>query len=263
MRRLKSLLVALAIGLPALCSSLAPVAADPAPATSFTPQQTQDIRTIIKNYLMENPEILRDAITELDAREKRAEAAAQKKAIAEVAGQLANGPDGFVVGNPDGKITLVEFFDYNCGFCKRALPDMTRLLSDNKDLKLVLRDYPILAQVSFDAALIAVAAHKQFPGAKYWDYHRKLLAMRSPVGRDQAIAVAKEMGADLRKLEDDAAAPDTRKAIQQSDSLAKALSLNGTPTYIIGDSVLVGAVGYEKINEAIGNVRKCGKALCS
>lgn len=239
------------------------VATDPALAAQFSSDQTTEIRSIIKSYLMEHPEVLRDAITELDNREKMAETDSRKKALADLGGQLGSAADGFVIGNPQGKVTLVEFFDYNCGYCKRALPDLARLISDNKDLKVVLRDFPILSPSSVDAALFAVAAHNQFPGDKFWDFHSKLLAEHGLVGKEQAQAVAKDMGADMSKLNDDAMNPKTRSAIEQSDALAKSLSLSGTPTYVVGDDVLVGAVGYDQINKTIGNVRKCGKALCS
>ena len=133
----------------------------------------------------------------------------------------------------------------------------------NKDLKVVLRDFPILSPNSVDAALVAGAAHEQFTGDKFWDFHRKLLATRGVVGREQALAVAKDMGADMDRLVNDAAKPQIRTAIQGSDTFAKSLNLNGTPSYVVGDDVLVGAVGFDDINQKLGNVRKCGKALCS
>jgi protein-disulfide isomerase len=243
--------------------ALATAAIVPAAAAQFSTDQADEIRSIIKSYLLEHPEVLRDAITVLDEREKQAEADARKKALAQLSGQLSSGPDGLVIGNPNGKVTLIEFFDYNCGYCKRALPDLARLMDANKDLKVVLRDFPILSPSSVDAALIAVAAHNQFQGDKFWTFHRNLLASHGLVGRDQAMAVAEQMGADLNKLKADAADPKARSAIEQSDGLAKVLALNGTPSYVVGDDVLVGAVGFDRIEKAIENVRKCGKAICS
>jgi protein-disulfide isomerase len=239
------------------------IAVAPASAAQFNAEQTTEIQGIIKNYLLQNPEVLRDAITELDTREKTAEADARKKALKDLAGPLVDAPDGFVIGNPKGAVTLIEFFDYNCGYCKRALGDLDRLMKDNKDLRVILRDFPILSPSSVDAAIIAGAAHQQFPGDKFWAYHRTLLGMRGLVGKDQALAVAKDMGADMGKLAKDAAEPQIRTAIQGSDTLAKTLALNGTPSYVIGDDVQIGAVGYDDLNKAIGNVRKCGKSMCS
>ena len=235
----------------------------PVQAAPFSAEQTTEIGKIVKDYLLQNPEVLRDAMTELDEREKTAEADTRRKALADIAGQLVNAPDGFVIGNPNGKVTLVEFFDYNCGYCKRALADLDHLMKSNKDLKVVLRDFPILSPASVEAALVAVAAHDQFPGDKFWDYHRKLLGMHGLVGREQALAVAKDMGADMDRLTKDAAKPQVRAAIQGSDDFAKSLNLTGTPSYVVSDDVLVGAVGYDEINQKLGNVRKCGKAMCS
>lgn len=258
MKSLRGVLAAVALGCLFGLPAVAPVR-----AAQFSADQTTEIRGIIKSYLMEHPEVLRDAITELDSREKTAEEQARKKALADLSGPLYDSPDGFVIGNPQGKITLVEFFDYNCGYCKRALPDLARLMKDNKDLRVILRDFPILSPSSVDAAIIAGAAHVQFPGDKFWDYHSKLLGERGIVGKEQALAVARDMGADMDKLGKDAATPRIRTAIQGSDSLAKSLALNGTPSYVIGDDVQIGAVGYEQLSKAIVNIRKCGKAMCS
>ncbi len=232
-------------------------------ADSFSAEQTTEIRGIIKSYLLEHPEVIRDAITALDEKEKLAEADSRKKTLADLAGPIYNSPDGFVIGNPQGKVTLVEFFDYNCGYCKRALDDLDRLMKDNKDLRVILRDFPILSPNSVQAAIVASAAHDQFPAEKFWDYHRKLLLTKGMVGKDQAVDVARGMGADMDRLAKTAAKPEIRTAIQGSDDIAKSLALNGTPSYVLGDDVLIGAVGFDELNAKIGNVRKCGKVLCS
>ena len=257
MVKLRGTLSAMVLG---LAVSL-PLAA--APAAQFTPDQKTEMGDIIKDYIMAHPEMLRDAITELDDREKLAETETRRKALAEIGSKLAEEADSLIIGNPAGKVTLVEFFDYNCGYCKRALTDLDRLMKANKDLRVVLRDFPILSSNSVDAALVALAVHNQLTGDAYWDYHRKLLGLRSPVGRQQAMDVAKSMGADMDRLDKDAADPKTRAAIQQSLSAAQALALNGTPSYIVGDDAIVGAQGFDEISKRIDNVRKCGKAICS
>ena len=235
----------------------------PVHAAPFTPDQKTELGGIIKDYLMTHPEVLRDAMTELDEREKLAEVEGRRKTLAEIGAKLADSPDSLIIGNPAGKVTLVEFFDYNCGYCKRALADLDRLMTTNKDLRVVLRDFPILSNNSVDAALVALAVHNQFTGDKYWEYHRELLSIHSTVGRQQALDTAKAMGADMDKLEKDASDPKTRAAIQQSLSTAQTLALNGTPSYIVGDDAIVGAQGYDEISKRLDNMRKCGKALCS
>jgi protein-disulfide isomerase len=254
MMRLRAFGAALLIGFAAIA---------PAGAAQFSPDQTTEIRSIIKSYLMEHPEVLRDAITALDEKEKSAEETSRKKVLADMGGPIYQSPDSFVIGNPKGTVTLVEFFDYNCGYCRRALDDLDRLMKENKDLKVILRDFPILSPNSVQAAIIAGAAHQQFPGEKFWDFHRKLLGSKGMVGKDQAVDVARDLGANMDQLAKDAAKPEIRAAIQGSNEIAKSLSLDGTPSYIIGDGVLVGAVGFDELNTKIGNVRKCGKVMCS
>jgi protein-disulfide isomerase len=229
----------------------------------FSPAQKGEIEQIIKSYLLKNPEILRDAIDVLAKREKTAAAAARNKIVSDPNSALYGSPDQAVVGNPNGKVTLVEFFDYNCGYCKKTLPDIAALIKDNPDLKVILKDYPILSPGSIEAAEIATAAHKQFDSKKFWEFHQRLLGMRVPVGKAQAIEVAKELGANVDQLTKDAADPAVKKGLEENDRLGQALDLTGTPSFVVGDQTVVGAVGYDQLKSRIDNVRKCGKAVCS
>jgi protein-disulfide isomerase len=235
----------------------------PARATDISPTQKAEIQAIIKDYLMENPEILRDAINVLETREKTAEAEERGKLVSDTSGPLYSSPNQAVIGNPNGTITLIEFFDYNCGYCKRALSDLARLMKDNPDLRVILKDLPILSPGSVEAAQIASAARNQFKGDKFWEFHQKLLGSRGPVAKAQALAVAKDLGADMDRLAKDAAVPSVAAGIEESDQLAKNLQLNGTPSYVIGQEVVVGAVGYDALQSKVTNIRKCGKAICS
>lgn len=229
----------------------------------FSPAQKSEIEQIIKNYIMKNPEILRDAISELELREKTAEMDARHKIVLNLQGPLYVSQSQEVVGNPNGKIILVEFFDYNCGYCKKSLSDIVRLIKENPDLRVILKDYPILSERSIEAAEIALALRKQFTGEKFWEFHQKLLSLRTPVGSAEAIAVAKELGADTDRLTKDAAAPEIKKGIEDNDHLGRALMLDGTPSFVIGDDTVVGAVGYAALKTKLDNVRKCGKVVCS
>ena len=219
--------------------------------------------SVIRDYLMANPEVLRDAIAELQTREKTAENDAQTKITADLSGPLYSPANGSVIGNPDGKVTLVEFFDYNCGYCKHAMSDLSHLLKANPDMRVILKDFPILSPGSVEAAQVAIAAHNQFKGDRFWEFHQKLLGSRGPVGRAQALAVAKDMGADMDRLQRDADKPEVKTGIAASNDLAKDLMLNGTPSYVVGEEVVVGAVGYDELKSKLDNVRKCGKATCS
>ncbi len=235
----------------------------PVRAVEFSAAQKAEIESIVKSYLVKNPEILREVAVELDARDKQAETKARQQIVGDPASPLFDVANQAVIGNPNGAITFIEFFDYNCGYCKRALSDLARLMKDNSDLKVILRDLPILTPGSVDAAKIANAASLQLKGAKFWEFHQKLLGSRAPVGKTEAIAAAKDAGVDLDRLTKDAASPAVNAAVSQSMELAKELNITGTPSYVVGDEVVVGAVGYNDLQAKIVNIRKCGKAICS
>jgi protein-disulfide isomerase len=234
----------------------------PAAAEQFTPEQRSEIEAIVKSYLLREPEVLRDVASELDERAKVAEAKARATVVADPAGGLYSGANQAVIGNPSGKITLVEFFDYNCGYCKRALGDLSRLLKDNPDLRVILRDLPILSENSMAAARVANAARGQLDGAKFWEFHQKLLSTRGPIGKAEAFAAAKSLGADMDKLAKDSEMAEAEVGIEESARFAKSLGINGTPAYVVGQEVVIGAVGYDELQAKVLSTRKCGKAEC-
>jgi protein-disulfide isomerase len=250
-------------GLATLALAFLAPALSPARAESFSSGQKAEIEAIIKDYLLQKPEILREAIDVLEAREKVAETKARQEIVSDPSGPLFSAANQAVIGNREGKITLIEFFDYNCGYCKRAVSDLARLMKDNPDLRVVLRDLPILSPGSVEAAKIANAFLRQFQGEKFWEFHQKLLGSHGPAGKDEALAIAKDLGADMDKLAKDAAAPGITSGIEESGKLAKSLQVTGTPTYVIGEDVAVGAVGYDELEAKVANIKKCGKAICS
>ncbi len=243
---------------PALACALlaAPAGAEVSPA------QRVEIEGIIKDYLLKNPDVLRDALAEMERKQKADEEQARSKAVADQAPLIYNSPRQAVLGNPNGKVTLVEFFDYNCGYCKKALDDLAKLVKEEPELRVVIKDFPVLGPGSVEAAEVATALRAQFKGDKYWQYHQKLLTMKGQIGKVQALAVAKELGADLTKLDKDLADPATRASIQEVMQIADTLSLTGTPSYVLANDVVVGAVGYDALKEKIVNVKKCGKTAC-
>jgi protein-disulfide isomerase len=249
--------------LPLVCLALLIVTGRSAEAAEFSTAQKSEIEKIVREYLVNNPELLRDAQAELERRQKDEENQARKKIVTEQAGTLYSSNYQATVGNPNGKVTIVEFFDYNCGYCKRALEDMTRLMKSEPDLKIVLKDFPVLGPGSIEAAKIASAVRNQFKGDRFWEYHLRLLGSHGPVGKAQALAVAKELGADMDRVAKESETADTRKGIEESMQLADALSLTGTPSFVVGSDIVVGAVGYDELKNKIGNIRKCGKADCS
>ncbi len=234
-----------------------------APATAqVNPAQRGEIESIIKDYLMKNPEVLRDALIELERRGKAEEADKRTRAVKELAPQIFNSKYQVVLGNPKGKIELVEFFDFNCGYCRRAMTDLITLMKDNPDLRVVLKEFPVLGPRSVEAAQVALAFILQQPAQKYWEFHQRLMLAKGQIGKDQAFAAAKASGADMARLEKDMNGDEVRAALTEILGMADALSLTGTPAYIVGDEIVVGAVGAAQLQAKISNFRKCGKGSC-
>ena len=248
--------------LPALFA-LALCAAPPAAsAQSFSDGQRGEIETIIRSYLVAHPEVLEEAMAELNKRQAAAEAEKHEASVATNANTIFNSPRGVVLGNKDGDVTFVEFFDYNCGYCKRAMADMLELLKTDPKLKVVLKEFPVLSEGSVEAAKVAVAVRMQDPGGKkYLDFHQRLLGGRGPADKARAMAAAKEAGLDTARIEKDLASPEVRATIEENFKLAESMGMNGTPSYVIGKQVVVGAVGLDTLREKIG-VARCGKATC-
>jgi Protein-disulfide isomerase len=228
----------------------------------FSDQQRQAIGEIVRDYLLKNPELLQEVIAELEKRQAESQRVAQASALKETRDVLHNAPHSFVVGNPSGDVTLVEFFDYNCGYCKQALTDVQTLVKNDPKLRVVLKDFPVLGPDSVEASRVGLAVRNQLQGEKLFDYHTKLLGTRGRVNGERALAVAKEMGLDMARLQKDMAGSDVRSALQENAGLGDKLGLTGTPAFIIGDEVIPGAVGLEPLKQVVANVRRCGKANC-
>jgi len=242
----------------------APLVAAPlaAKAQSITPEQRGEIERIIKDYLLKNPEVLQEAIAELEKKQSAAEAAKHQAAVKDNKEAIFNSPRHVTVGNPQGDVTFVEFFDYNCGYCKRAMEDMMVLMKEDPKLKVVLKEFPVLGPGSLEAARVGVAVRMQDKtGKKYLDFHQKLLMGRGQADKARAMAAAKEAGLDMARIEKDLAGDEVKASLEEAFKLAEKLGLNGTPSYVIGDNVVVGAVGLAALREKVNSAR-CGKATC-
>jgi protein-disulfide isomerase len=241
----------------ALCGAPTIVAAQ-----NFSDPQRKEIETIVRSYLIAHPEVLEEAMAELNKRQAAAETEKHEASVAQNADTIFNSPRGVVLGNKDGDVTFVEFFDYNCGYCKRAMADMLDLMKNDPKLKVVLKEFPVLSQGSIEAAQVAVAVRMQDPGGKkYLDFHQRLLGGRGAADKARALAAAKEAGLDMSRIEKDLASPEVRATIEENFKLAESMGMNGTPSYVIGKQVVVGAIGLDGLREKIAMAR-CGKATC-
>ena len=255
-------MIPLRLLLPALFAVTLCATPPAASAENFSGGQRGEIETIIRNYLIAHPEVLEEAMAELNKRQATAEAEKHEASVAQNSDTIFNSPRGVVLGNKDGDVTFVEFFDYNCGYCKRAMTDMLDLMKSDSKLKVVLKEFPVLSQGSVEAAQVAVAVRMQDPGGKkYLDFHQRLLGGRGQADKARAIAAAKEAGLDVARIEKDLASPEVRATIEENFKLAESMGMNGTPSYVIGKQVVIGAVGLEGLKEKIG-IARCGNVTC-
>ena len=217
------------------------------------------VERIIRDYLTKNPEILVEMTTELDKRQVADQTAQQQKTISDNADAIFRSPVSHVAGNPNGDVSVVEFFDYNCPYCRRALPDVVKLINDDGKIRLVLKELPILSNDSLAAAKLALASNKQ---GKYFEMHQKLLSEPGKADKDKALRVAKELGLDVDQLQKDAEDPDIKRALDETKDLAQKLNLQGTPLYLIGDRVMTGAPDdlFDQLKAKVAEVRQKGCA---
>jgi len=246
----------------AFAAALLVAAATTATSQTVSDAQRTEFERIIREYLIKNPEVLQEAIAELEKRQATKDAEKNKVAVKDNAEALFASQRHVVFGNPKGDVTFVEFFDYNCGYCKRAMTDMMTLMEADPKLKVVLKEFPVLGPASQDAARIGVAVRMQDKtGKKYLDFHQRLMSGRGQVDKARALAAAKQAGLDVARIERDMNSDEVRATLEESFKLADKLGINGTPAYVIGEDVVVGAVGMDTLREKV-NTARCGKATC-
>jgi protein-disulfide isomerase len=224
-----------------------------APAVADEPQalQTEEVERIVRDYLMREPEVIYQALQELQRRQAAEAAERQRVAVSENRDRLHDDPGAPIAGNPDGDVTLVEFFDYRCGYCRRVVASVQELLDEDPDLRIVFKELPVLGEDSVRAARAALAAEKQ---GGYVPFHFAL--MRADDLSEQAIvAHAEEQGLDPDRLLEDMASSDVSRIIDENYELANALGIEGTPAFIIGDALLPGAIPKAQMEALIEEAR--------
>ncbi len=223
-------------------------------ALSFTAAQAQEseaeFNQRVYDALLANPLIL-DELTEL-AEIRREEVKQQQRQLALpiVSETLQEGPLVPVLGNPDASLTIFEFYDYNCGYCRRANPVVTQLLEEYDDVKFVFREFPILGETSSLAARASLAAYKQ---GKFKEFHNGMMQFKSPVSQSLIDDLAKDLGLDLAQMKADMGSEEIQSHIQGTYDAAGHLSIRGTPAFIIGGTVIDGFMDYDSLKAVIDN----------
>ncbi|MBA5776474.1 DsbA family protein [Stappia sp. F7233] len=233
-----------------------------ASAADFSATDKEEIGKVVREYILQHPEVIREALIELDRRDEEAQNKARSEAVSSAAEYLFNSSRQVELGNPEGDVTLVEFFDYNCGYCKRAMADIIQLLDEDKNLRVVLKEFPVLGQGSVEAARVAVAVKEVAP-EKYMDFHKELLGGRGQANEARALDAVARIGLDQEEI---AAvmnsSGEVAATIEEVYSLANRLGLTGTPSFVVGNEVVMGAVGYDALKTKIAAVRDCGTTTC-
>lgn len=224
-------------------------------AQSTSPSSTTDkaaIEKIVRDYILENPEIITEAIQVLQGRKKQAEAIADRTMLRANRTALLNSPDSPVDGNPKGDVTVVEFFDYRCGVCKRIRPIVDELQASDTKIRRVYKEWPILGPNSVLASRAAIAARKQ---GKYLSLHKMMMKANSSFSEPAIMAMAKSVGLDTDRLRRDMRSPETDAVLRNNYTLAEKLKLNGTPSFVIGDTLLRGGRDLESLRAIVAKAR--------
>ncbi|GGB29328.1 Protein-disulfide isomerase [Tranquillimonas rosea] len=211
------------------------------------------VRELVLETIRENPDIVMEAVAILDSRQAEAQAASQAEVLDEERETLERDPNAPVLGNPEGDVTVVEFFDYNCPYCRRAKPEIEALLAADPNVRLVYREWPILGEGSVFAARAALAAREQ---GLYEDFHWAMMGMNGRAEESAVLRIAEEIGLDIVQLRRDMEAQEIDAHIQTSMRLARALGITGTPSFVIGDALVPGVVDVERLQTLVSDARE-------
>lgn len=221
----------------------------------FDTQQKEAIESIIQDYLLKNPKIVMDAA---QAFQEQQMAEQKKKAESAISDNLARltSADAPSVGAKDADVTVVEFFDYNCGYCKRALDDVRAAVKDDPKVRFVFKEMPILGPTSLTAAKWAMAAHEQ---GKYFEFHSAVMDHRGPKEESHLSKIAESLGLDVAKMKKDAESDAVKKQIDEDLELARTIGISGTPAFIVGKTMHGGYLGEDGLKQAIEDEREAAK----
>ncbi|MEQ1954382.1 DsbA family protein [Mesorhizobium sp. CN2-181] len=221
-----------------------------------------EVERIVREYLIANPEVMLEVQAALDTKQKEEQRVASLQVIQDAKSDIFNSAHDGVVGNPNGKVTIVEFYDYNCGFCKRAQEDMLALTESDPDLRFVLKEFPILGPDSQKAHVVSQAFNNLMP-EKYGEFHNQLLGSKGRATEAAAMKIAVSLGADEAKLREEMKNPTISDTFAKTYDLANKLAITGTPSYVVGDEVVFGALGKDVLTKKIASAKAaCASAAC-
>ena len=248
---MRHILAALFLATPMLVMSIpnSSVAQD----SSIAGADKKAVEKLVRDYILSHPEIVVEALTVFQKREEQDAKQRQSQALVHLREALERAEGDPVLGNPDGDVTLVEFFDYQCGYCKSMTSRIEKLLDTDKNVRLVLKEFPILGPASVTAARASLAAERQ---DLYKPFHLALMAMRGRLTDAAIFQTAREVGLNIEKLRQDMKHPAIGAMIERNKQIANALEVRGTPAFVAGNELMPGAVSTDRLMAAIATARK-------
>jgi protein-disulfide isomerase len=230
--------------------SLAPRASA---ADALTAAQKEAVERVVHDYILDHPEVLVEAIRGAQAKAKEKKEESARQAITARRGELLSDATAPIAGNPQGDVTIVEFFDYRCPYCKQVEPHLAALLKEDPKLRIVYKEFPVLGPESVFASRMALAAHKQ---GKWAPFHDAMMAAKGTITEETILSVAQSVGIDVARAKTDMGGADIQEIIKRNYALADALDIQGTPAFIIGDTLVPGAIELDSLRHLIAETRK-------
>lgn len=221
----------------------------------LTADQKDAVRALVREVLRENPELVMEALQTLQQRQELAKQEAQVEMVKAHHDQLVNDPESPIGGNPNGDVTIVEFMDYRCGYCKRVFPELQQLFKADGNIRFIVKELPILGPDSVLAAKAALTVWKQHPD-RYMEFHATMMDARGALSDARILKMAGDMGLDTGPIAAAMKSTDLDAVIERNVALAQALGINGTPAFIIGDQLVPGAVGIDTLRALVERARK-------
>jgi protein-disulfide isomerase len=219
----------------------------------LSPDQEKRVKELVKEYILANPEIILEAVKNLRQKQEEAQKKQAEAALKGKRDDLQGSKDLPVAGNPNGTVTIVEFFDYRCGYCKGVRPILDSVIHQDGKVRLVFKEFPILGPASRVASMAAIAANKQ---GKYLAFHNAMMAYPNNLTDDVIFEIARQVGLDIERLKADMKSPEVEQLIDRNHKLAQELGINGTPGFIIGDEIVPGAISADEFKSRLAAARK-------
>ncbi len=227
----------------------------PVQAQGLSDAQKKDVEALIGDYLRAHPEIILESVRAMQEREKTAQIKLQQDSLVSRRQEIEKDPASPVIGNPNGTVTVTEFFDYRCGYCKAVFPNVQQLLKDDPNVRYVMKELPILSPESHIAAKLALAVWKNEP-KRYQELHTRLMSAQGDFSEKRIFAIAKEAGVDVERAKRGMDAPEIEQALNANMELAQALGITGTPGFVVGKQLAPGAIDYDTLKRFVAEARK-------